>query len=381
MKSRISFFVHDLANNPVGRTIALANALKPLYDIEILGFLISGDQVYHPYRNLFNYKTIRCGTGLRNVFAAMKPLCSMASGDVIYACKPLITSFLPSIAAAGFPKRRPLFLDVDDDHWGNPVASEMLRDPFGGLREIDGWLYTRALHPFTYFVDGATVVSTELQKRYGGILIRHGPDENEFDPSRPEFADPILCRRELRLPENRRLLLFAGTPRAHKGLSTLIEALHRPECKNWDLVLVAPPTHPDVVEALQRLRNRCHSLGFIPYSEMPRLLAAVDAVPVLQRDVTFARSQVPAKLLDAMSMAKPIVASRVGDLDEILGAGKRGWVVKPDSEVELAVALAEIEVGPKQAAGRGSKAREWFLAEASASTIRQRIAPLIAGKM
>ena len=381
MKSRISFFVHDLADNPVVRAVALANALKPLYEIEILGLLITGKDVYAPYRNLYEYKTIRCDYGLPNIMAALKPLYSMASGDIIYACKPLITSFLPALFAAKFTRRRLLFLDVEDDHWGHPETSDILSDPFCGLRNVDGWLYTRILHPFTFLVDGITVVSTELQQRYGGMIIRHGPDELEFDPARPDLRDAGLCRQRFNLPSHRKLLLFAGIPRAHKGFPILLEALQRPECDNWDLVMACPPTHPDSIEMLRILGTRCRALGFVPYSDMPALLAAVDAVPLPQLPVPFARSQVPAKLLDAMSMAKPIIASRVGDLGEILGEGDRGWVVKPGCPAELALALTEIETNPDEAARRGAKAREWFLAEASGSTIRSRLHTLIQTKL
>ncbi|MBI3472506.1 MAG: glycosyltransferase family 4 protein [Candidatus Solibacter usitatus] len=107
------------------------------------------------------------------------------------------------------------------------------------------------------------------------------------------------------------------------------------------------------------------------------MLAAADAVPVPQRAMPFAESQLPAKLLDAMSMAKPIVASRVGDLTDILGHGDRGWLVEPGSPGEVARALAEIEASPREAARRGANARQWFLAEASASTIRQRLHTMI----
>jgi glycosyltransferase involved in cell wall biosynthesis len=376
-KVKVSFFVHDLADNPVGRTIALANALKSDYDVEMLGFLISGDQVYRPYRDLFEYKTVRCDHGLPNLKRAMKPLCSLCTGDVIYGCKPLITSFLPALIAAGFPqKKRPLFLDADDDHWGYPTTAQLLRDPLCGARAVDGWAYTRLLHPFTWYLDGATVVSTVLQKRYGGILLRHGPDEREFDPARPDLLDTKRLREQFGLPQNRKLLLFAGTPRAHKGIYTLQQALLRPESADWDLVLVSPPDHPDVLESRRVLGDRCHLLGFRSYTDMPALLAATDAVPLPQMRVPFAEGQLPAKLFDAMSMASPIIASDVGDLGSILGE-KRGWVIEPNKPEQLAAALAEIAANPQEAAVRGRKAREWFLAEACGTVIHKRLDDMI----
>jgi glycosyltransferase involved in cell wall biosynthesis len=103
----------------------------------------------------------------------------------------------------------------------------------------------------------------------------------------------------------------------------------------------------------------------------------VDAVPVPQRRVPFAESQIPAKVLEALAMAKPVVASCVGDLPEILGNGARGWLVEPDDVHGLAVALAEVAREPAVAARRGAEARRWFLEEASATCIRHRLESLI----
>jgi glycosyltransferase involved in cell wall biosynthesis len=110
---------------------------------------------------------------------------------------------------------------------------------------------------------------------------------------------------------------------------------------------------------------------------MVETLAAVDAVPVPQRQTTFAESQIPAKVLDAMAMGRPVVASRVGDLPEILDGGTRGWIMEPDDALSLAHALAEIAAHPAEASRRGLLGREWFLREASAATIHARLAKLL----
>lgn len=254
--------------------------------------------------------------------------------------------------------------------------SGMIGDPLGGFRNSDGWGYTRMLHPLTWRVDATTVVSSALQKRYGGTRLLHGPDAFEFDPARPELSDPMECRRKYGLPVDRKLALFAGTPRAHKGVPVLVEAMQREECKNWDLVLVGPESR-EADEVQHALQARCHMLGFKNYTEMPAILAASDAVALPQRPVHFALSQVPAKLLDAMSMAKAIVVTRVGDLGEILGEGERGWVIAPESSGALAQALVEMERNPEEAARRGRAAREWSLRESSGAAIRAKLEALI----
>ena len=44
-KHRVSFFVHDLASNPIVRAAALAKAVARRHDVEVLGFLQGGPEV------------------------------------------------------------------------------------------------------------------------------------------------------------------------------------------------------------------------------------------------------------------------------------------------------------------------------------------------
>jgi glycosyltransferase involved in cell wall biosynthesis len=378
---RVSFFVHDLAANPVVRAVPLALALQPTHEVEILGLLTSGPEVYGPYRDLFPYKTLRCSLNLPSVLAAIPRLAAMATGDVVYACKPLVTSLGPALLARRRARQRRLLLDVEDDEWlpmGSTWSQFLWRDIIKGWRNATAWKYTRLVHPLTLCADGVSVSSRRLQRRYGGTLIRHGPDEAVFNPERPELRDTALCRREFGLPSQRHLALFAGVPQPHKGLAVLVQALLRAESSEWDLVLAGSTEHPDFQSAAQLLGPRCHLLGPIPHPRLPWLLGAVDVVPVPQRRGPFAESQIPAKVLEALAMAKPVVASCVGDLPEILGNGARGWLVEPDDVHGLAVALAEVAREPTVAARRGAEARRWFLEEASAACIRRRLESLIA---
>ncbi len=266
-RRKISFFVHDLASNPIVRAAPLALALAPAYDVEVLGLLVSGPDVYEPYRQLLPYRTIRCSLDIGAVLGAAHRLAQMASGDIAYACKPLLTTLGPALLASGFGRRKPLLLDVEDDEWtpfGTSPASFVWRDLIKGWRHATAWKYTRALHPFTRCAAGVSVVSHRLEQRYGGRRVLHGPDERQFDPARPEL-DRTACRRRFHLPDDRPLALFSGMPRPHKGWGTLLEALEWPEAAAWGLVLAGPPAEEDFAEAARRLPGRVWTLGFVEY--------------------------------------------------------------------------------------------------------------------
>lgn len=380
-RPRVTLLVHDLAGNAVVRAAPLAAALARDHAVEVIGLLLSGGEVYAPYRDRVRARTLRCHPSLPAVLSAAPRLARLATGDVLYACKPLPSTLLPALLAA---RRggRPVLLDVEDDEWASPTVDEPgtgLSGALRRLRDTHRWV-ARATHPLVRRVDAVTVGSRALQRRYGGTLVRHGPDPAEFDPARPELADAAALRRGFGLPPGRRLALFAGRPRPHKGWEVLVEAMTLPGAEAWDLVSAGPPGAAEAAAAA-RLGGRFHALGVVANERMPALLAACDAAPVPQRDVPFARAQLPAKALEAMAMALPVVATPVADLPEILGEGERGWLVPVDDPAALAGALAAIAADPAEARRRAEAGRRWFLAEASVDAIADRLAPLVAGAL
>lgn len=376
--TRVSFFVHDLANNPVVRAAPLAQALAGHFDVELLGFLHGDREVYEPYRSLFEYRTLRVPLDTTRLLPALPRLAAMATGDVIYACKPLVPTLGAGLVASGFGRRRPLLLDVEDDErvpMGVSPGDVLWRDVLKGWRHATAWKFTLAVHAFVPCAAAVTVSTSRLQARYGGTIVRHGPDEHTFDPAvAPARAE---ARRAFDLPPDVPLALFAGMPQPHKGFAVLRDALADPRCADWHLALAGPAGHPEFEACATRLGSRCHYLGVIPQARMPALLAAADVAPVPQLAVRFALSQLPAKALEAMAMGCPPVASRVSDLPEMIGNDERGWLVEPGDADGLAAALADAAARPEERVRRGRDARTWFLAHASRAAMTATLVPLV----
>jgi glycosyltransferase involved in cell wall biosynthesis len=375
-RPRVSFLVYDLAGNAIVRAAPLVQALSTRFDVQVVGLLVSGPEVYAPFRGRFSFRTLRSSPYLPAVLAAVPRLARMADGDVLYACKPLPSTLLPARLAAA---RRgvPVLLDVEDDEWSARWVAEPGPGPRGWLRRLADThrFQARLLHPLTRGVAALTVSSRVLQARHGGVLLRHGPDADAFDPARPALADLAALRRRFGLPADAKVALFAGVPRPHKGWEVLLDALRRPEAGAWVLAAAGDP-RPEHAAARAALGGRFHAVGTVANEEMPALLAAADAVPVPQLDRPYARAQLPAKALEAMAMALPVVCTTVGDLPEILGDG-RGWLVPPGDAGALAAALAQVAADPDEARRRGARAREWFVREASVSAIAERLVPLV----
>jgi glycosyltransferase involved in cell wall biosynthesis len=78
---------------------------------------------------------------------------------------------------------------------------------------------------------------------------------------------------------------------------------------------------------------------------------------------------VPAKIFDAMAMAKPIIATNVSDIPEILDSC--GWIVEPENPRQLAETIKYVFEHPVEAKENGKKAREKCKREYSWNTMEK----------
>jgi glycosyltransferase involved in cell wall biosynthesis len=369
---RVSFFIHDLAANPVVRAEPLMRALeKAGHEVEPIGFLISGPEVFGPYRNKRIFKTIRSGIGVDEIIGRSRGLASLATGETIYACKPLMTSFLPALLASGFGRKKPLLLDVEDnDVWGAPTSETLkgfVNCYLRGFKSATACKWGILLHPLTRLCNHVTVSSRKLQRIYGGTILRHGPSAEVFNPQLPKL-DPFIWKAHYGLRQDALCIGFAGTPQHHKGFDRMVTVLK--SCTYpYQLLLTGPKDHPHFQQAKQLFGKRCILTGYLENSEMPGFLAATDLVPVFQKPSPYTEAQLPAKLLEAMAMGKLIVGSNVGDLPEILtppNSQRRGWTVDFSDHEGLIKLLDKIPTMSCEQKGLiQQNARTWFLNHAS----------------
>jgi len=116
-------------------------------------------------------------------------------------------------------------------------------------------------------------------------------------------------------------------------------------------------------------------IGPQPFSTLPRFLALADVVVLAQRRNRIGAAQLPAKVFDAMAMARPVIATRVSDLPEVLEGC--GVIVEPNSIVELAQAIARLMANPEERARLGSRARQRFVDQFSEDVVAPRLASVV----
>jgi glycosyltransferase involved in cell wall biosynthesis len=180
---------------------------------------------------------------------------------------------------------------------------------------------------------------------------------NGIDPAGDGAADPRISELSGRGPVLGALTML----RPGKGLQTLIAAL--PE------VLVAHPSAqlaiigdgPDLGDLIAQAdaAGVRHAVHFLGPSDDP--LGALRGMDVFVHP-SWAES-FPYVILEAMSLARPIVASDVGGIGEAILDGESGLLTTPRDEHSLARALTEMLGNPGPAEQLGEAARRRVLSE------------------
>ena len=364
---KVSIVASDLSKSGAGRwkgavrPFLLAEALGRLgHQVEILGFANDGDGL--AAESDWPIKVIPKKTYPGFVGVA-RQLMTQIEGDVVIAYKLKPSSFGLSLL---YKMRRkcPVILDIDDwelswhggDRWQYPGSFwQLCKDiikPDGALRNPDYPLYLQWIEKLTPQADAITLHTQFLQSRFGGCYVPNGKDTNLFDPS---LYDAQASRDRYGL-SNYKVLMFPGAPRPYKGVEDVLKALDQLGQEDMRLVIVGGSPYDQYDDYLmQHWGKWIVQLPKSPYEEMPNIVAAADVLMVPQRDTPAALAQFPLKLTDGMSMAKPILATRVGDIPQILG--DTGYLVEPESPDQIAAQLNAIFQDLSAAHRKGLRAR------------------------
>jgi glycosyltransferase involved in cell wall biosynthesis len=369
---KISILAFDLSDNATGRADLLARLLAPRWQVEVVGPRF-GEDVWRPARGgAVSHGVLAVGGARRYPrFAGhWRELAARADGDVLYASKPRPTSYGAALLARR-RRWRPMLLDIDDwevgffrraGAWGTLGRSLNLGNP-------NGLPWTWLMERLVGRADAITVASRFLQRRFGGTLIPHVRDTDAWDPARYD-RDAIRARIGV---SAERVVMFLGTPRGHKGVDDLVEAVGLVG-GDVRLVLVGADASG---ESGRRWASRpwVRLVGEIPFDDVPRYLVAADAVAVPQRATSDTVGQVPAKIFDAMALGRPIVSTAVSMIPEILDGC--GVLVPPGDVVALAAALRRLLDDPVSAAELGRRARERCREHYSFAAARASLFPIV----
>ena len=187
---------------------------------------------------------------------------------------------------------------------------------------------------------------------------------NGVDATRFAKGDGAQFRRRHKLDIDDLVIGFVGTFGPWHGAHVLARAF-------TDVAGVLPRSHllligdgPGLATTVNIVReaslgHRLIVAGQVPPSEVPGYLDACDIlvsphVPLADGAEFFGS---PTKVFEYMAAAKAIVASRLGQIGEVLEHGVTAWLVEPDDVSGLGEALRALACDPELRRDLGTKAR------------------------
>lgn len=287
---------------------------------------------------------------------AAVPLIKQANPDFIYQ---RYARFSWAGVAASVRTGRPLFLEYN----GSEVWVGKHWDRVGSLRLLERYERLNLRAAARIFVV-SEVERRNLEAR--GVpaeKIVLNPNAVDVELFRPGVGGAAM-RRDLGIKESDLLAGFVGTFGPWHGVVQLAEAIKLiPESVRLRFLFVGSGSLREQVEGI--LRNEIEArrvvfTGAVEHERVPALLDACDIlvaphVPLADGSDFFGS---PTKIFEYMAMGKAIVASRLGQIGEVLSDEETALLVEPGNVRELSAALVRVAESSELRARLGPNARE-----------------------
>lgn len=216
-------------------------------------------------------------------------------------------------------------------------------------------------HILSKITDKIVAVSESIKKdivRYDKIdpskilVIPNGVDTERFNPE-GNFAN---IKEEFLIKDNDIVIGFVGRIVPAKGLEYLIDTLSylKEEFKNLKLLIIGEGA---IVARLHEQAKEKKVYDSIIFAggrrDIPDILSCIDifVMPSIAEGL-------PNALLEAMAMGRPIVATEVGGIPEVMKNGVNGLLVPPRDPIALATAMKGLIGNDRLAAQMGHAARD-----------------------
>jgi glycosyltransferase involved in cell wall biosynthesis len=201
------------------------------------------------------------------------------------------------------------------------------------------------------------LVSLGVAPRDRFVVVRLGIELDQRVAS--EQNGRAESRRYLGIPADRFAVGWIGRMTGVKRTDDVLVAFKRLRDEGVDAVLCMVGDGPDRVQ----LERRAHELGvirdtlFLGYQEdVAPFYSAFDALVLPSSN-----EGTPVSAIEALAAGRPVVATRVGGVPDVVRDGEDGFLVETGDTVELAARLAQLARDPELRERMGQQGRERVL--------------------
>lgn len=220
--------------------------------------------------------------------------------------------------------------------------------------------------------DAVVTLGSEMRD----TLISQGVDAERIILCPNAVGGPFLdepgsheaARRELGLDPNAQYIGTISSIVAYEGLDDLVSAFAQVRQSNTQVKLLI--VGDGVV--LPSLKRQAEELGILEHCIFPgrvdRALAptyhqAMNIFVVPRKDLDVTRNVTPLKPVEASASARPVIASDLPALRELVHDGFNGQIVPTENPAALAEAITKLLADPQRQQELGQAGREWVLAD------------------
>jgi glycosyltransferase involved in cell wall biosynthesis len=210
------------------------------------------------------------------------------------------------------------------------------------------WYYRSALRLSYQLNSKVSVISENVRKlviQKGKVppekveLIYNGIDFDKFNPEKHLNCQNIAAEK---IFQGNPIIGSVGRLEPRKGYRYLIEAFQKVKCseKNAQLIIVGSGK-PEDLPIDDRLRDSITLIS--AFDDIPFFLSRIDlfVLPSIEEGLGIA-------ILEAMAMKKPVIATKVGGIPEIIKDGENGVLVPSCDSHALAKAILDTWRDPDQ---------------------------------
>jgi glycosyltransferase involved in cell wall biosynthesis len=255
---------------------------------------------------------------------------------------------------------------------GVPVIIASVHDNYRTDKRPNRRIMNRILSKIT---DKIVAVSEDVKEdiiRYDRIdpsklqVIPNGIDVERFNPEK----NTSNIRKEFPLEEDDIVIGFIGRIVPAKGLEYLLNALPylKEEFKSIKLLIIGEGSLVEKLKEKAKKNNIFDNILFTGVRrDIPEILASIDIFVMPST-----AEGLPNSLLEAMAMGKPVVATEVGGIPELIKNGRSGLLVPPKNPEALATAIRDLISNDQLAAKMGQAARNFVMNNHSIVKIAQK---------